>query len=91
VIDLPSPETCWDAPTAQLWSQTYIPGETLAAALKKAIHQGAAVSTNHAPDTEFAQLVLVYGLVALGWDVNKRNLIAPEVLNSKPGAITQCK
>ena len=89
-VDLPCPEACWEAPNAQIWSRTYIPGETLAAALKKAIHQGAPGATTHVPDTEFAQLVLIYGLCALGWDVNKRDLIAPEVLKSGPMTLNQC-
>jgi hypothetical protein len=86
-VDLPCPESCWDAPTADAWSHAVVPGETLAVALKKVIQAAMGSSFRLPAYTEFAQLVLTYGLCALGWDVNRRDLIAPEISKSGPTSL----
>ncbi|KAK4689134.1 hypothetical protein P7C73_g954, partial [Tremellales sp. Uapishka_1] len=90
-IDLPSSDASWAAPTAESWSRLHMPGETLARALSSSMDGNRVGPTRYACGHNFAKLVLVHGLAALGWDVNHRDLIAPEVVKQSIDGFNMCK
>ncbi|ORY22184.1 fungal-specific transcription factor domain-domain-containing protein [Naematelia encephala] len=87
-VELPCSSAAWDAHCATLWSTQIVPGETLACALRGLIARGGiTLRSSLTLDPPFGRLILIHGLMALWWDVNRRDLIAPEMSKAVPSGM----
>lgn len=73
-IELPCHDVCWAAASATEWSRVQRPSLSMGGFLRNNLNRRPSAKELQL-DSEFAKIVLVYGLMALRWDIDRRDLI----------------